>query len=109
MKTKHYALVTVAALPPVYKWLYTTDDGTIKYLVKIISSVDNTYFRMATVAAKFGGDDTISTNTADDLGLCHPEEQPLAVAGRSFSELLEDQILETARMTSPVSSKVEKV
>ena len=84
-------------------------DGTVKYLVKIISSVDNTYFRMATVAAKFGGDDTISTNTADDLGLCHPEEQPLAVAGRSFSELLEDQILETARMTSPVSSKVEKV
>ena len=79
-------------------------DGTIKYLVKIISSVDNTYFRMATVAAKFGGDDT-----ADDLGLCHPEEQPLAVAGRSFSALLEDQILETARMTSPVSSKVEKV
>ena len=84
-------------------------DGTLKYLVKIISSVDNTYFRMATVAAKFGCDDTISTNTADDLGLCHPEEQPLAVAGRSFSELLEDQILETARMTSPVSSKVEKV
>ena len=108
MKTKHYALVTVAALPPVYKWLYATE-RLIKYLVKIISSVDNTYFRMATVAAKFGCDDTISTNTADDLGLCHPEEQPLAVAGRSFSELLEDQILETARMTSPVSSKVEKV
>ena len=64
---------------------------------------------MATVAAKFGGDDTLSTNARDDLGLCHPEEQPLAVAGRSFSELLEDQILETARMASPVSSKVEKV
>ena len=64
---------------------------------------------MATVAAKFGGDDTLSTNAPDDLGLGHPEEQPLAVAGRSFSELLEDQILETARMASPVSSKVEKV
>ena len=36
----------------------------------------------------------------------NPEEQPLAVAGKSFNELLEDQIIESSHVVSPKSLKV---
>ena len=36
----------------------------------------------------------------------NPEEQPLAVAGKSFNELLEDQMMETGRDIDMKSNQV---
>ena len=42
-----------------------------------------------------------------DINCENPEEQPLAVAGKSFNELLEDQMMETVRDTDMKSNQVE--
>ena len=36
----------------------------------------------------------------------NPEEQPLSVAGRSFSEMIEDQIQESSKPNNPEAKKV---
>ena len=41
-----------------------------------------------------------------DGDLRNPEEQPLAVAGKSFSEMLEDQMMQSSK---PVSTEAKKV
>ena len=36
----------------------------------------------------------------------NPEEQPLSVAGKSFSEMIEDQIQESSKPDNPEAKKV---
>ena len=36
----------------------------------------------------------------------NPEEQPLSVAGKSFSEMIEDQIQESSKPNNPEAKKV---
>ena len=51
-------------------------------------------------------EDNGSEQTQEDGYYHNPEEQPLSVAGKSFSEMIEDQIQESSKPDYPEAKKV---